>query len=294
MAYTTNPKLPRLRMQAVLMVRRGASTHRAARYFGYNQSTVARWVKRADVGLLKGSENLPTRSSKPKSHPKQLSKEVVATIVAERLKHGRCSEVIYADLKERGVAVSLSSVKRTLARQELLKTKKYRRQRLVVPRPLPSAPGVLVQADTIHYLDWQTHERFYVYTLIDVHSRWAYAELHQKLRSATALDFVLRAQAKAGFSFQVLQTDNGPEFAVWFRTMLSSKGVILRHSRVRKPNDNAHVERFNRTLQEECIGKYATWEIAKAKDLPSYLNYYNTERRHMGLHMKRPAELLLN
>jgi transposase len=126
MAYTTNPKLPRLRMQAVLMVRRGASTHRAARYFGYNQSTVARWVKRADVGLLKGSENLPTRSSKPKFHPKQLSKEVVATIVAERLKHGRCSEVIYADLKERGVAVSLSSVKRTLARQELLKTKKYR------------------------------------------------------------------------------------------------------------------------------------------------------------------------
>lgn len=293
MAYTTNPQLPRLRMQAVLMVRRGASTREAARYFGYNQSTVARWVRRANAEYLTGSENLPTRLSRPKSHPKQLKPEVVAAIVAERLKHGRCSEVIYEDLKERGVQVSLSSIKRTLARHELLKTKKYHRQRVVVPRPLPTAPGVLVQADTIHYLDWQTHERFYVYTLIDVYSRWTYAELHQKLRSTTALDFVLRAQAKAGVAFQVLQTDNGPEFAVWFRTMLNSKGVVLRHSRVRKPNDNAHIERFNRTIQEECIGRYATWQIAKAKDLPAYLNYYNTERRHMGLKMKRPAELLV-
>ena len=100
MAYTTNPKLPRLRMQAVLMVRRGASTREVAKYFGYNQSTVARWVQRANAELLTGSENLPTRSSRPKSHPKTLAPELVAAIVAERLKHQRCAEVVQDSLRE--------------------------------------------------------------------------------------------------------------------------------------------------------------------------------------------------
>jgi transposase len=62
MAYTSNPKLPRLRMQAVLMVRRAASTHEVSTHFDYNQSTIVRWVQRANKELLMGSENLPTTS----------------------------------------------------------------------------------------------------------------------------------------------------------------------------------------------------------------------------------------
>ena len=123
MAYTTNPKLPRLRMQAVLMVRRGASTRQAAKNFGYNQSTIVRWVKRAKQEYLNGNENLPTRSSRPKSHPRALAPETVSAIVTERLKHKRCAEVVQDSLHEQGIAVSLSSVKRTLARQELLRSR---------------------------------------------------------------------------------------------------------------------------------------------------------------------------
>ena len=157
MAYTSNLKLPRLRMQAVLMVRRGASTREAAAYFGYNQSTVARWVERANKELLLGSENLVTRSSRPKSHPRALAPETVAAIVAARLKHKRCAEVIHSDLTEQGIAVSLSSVKRTLARQELLRPKsKWKRIRPHMERPRALLPGDLVQIDTIHFIDWQT------------------------------------------------------------------------------------------------------------------------------------------
>lgn len=292
MAYTSNPNLPQVRRRAILLVKQGWSHRKVGRYLGYDHATIGRWVTRAKEEYLDGRQPIPTKSSKPKSHPKALSQEVVDAIVAERLKHGRCAEVVYEDLKEQGFTMSLSSVKRTLSRHELLKTKKYHYQKVRVERPLPTAPGVLVQADTVHYVDWQTQKRFYVYTLIDVHSRWAYAELHQKLRSTMMLQFVLRAQTKAGFRFRVLQTDNGPEFAVWFREMLGSKGVVLRHSRVRKPNDNAHIERFNRTIQEECLGRYATWEIAQAKDLSTYLNYYNNERRHLGIQLKRPAQMV--
>jgi putative transposase len=59
-----------------------------------------------------------------------------------------------------------------------------------------------------------------------------------------------------------------------------------------KPNDNAHIERFNRTIQEEC-------PILRLKDLnlwqqevPKYLHYYNHERPHMALEWDTPMERL--
>ncbi|HUC87012.1 MAG TPA: integrase core domain-containing protein [Candidatus Saccharimonadales bacterium] len=289
--YTSNPNLPRVRMQAVLLLRKGWSTRKVARHLGFSQSVVVKWSKRAPAD---GRHGIPTRSSRPKSHPRTLKPEIVAAIITERQKHGRCAEVVYEDLKEQGVQVSLSSVKRTLTRHEMLKTKKYHRQRIRVPRPPADAPGHLVEADTVHILDWTTGKRFYLYTLLDVHSRWAYVELHERLRAGIALQVVLRAQAKAGFNFQVLQTDNGPEFAVWFREQLQAKSeIVLRHSRVRKPTDNAHVERFNRTIQEECFGgRYATLKGALEVDLEAYLDYYNNRRRHMGINMARPAEMI--
>jgi transposase InsO family protein len=293
MAYTTNPQLPRLRMQAVLMVRRGASTREAAKYFGYNQSTVARWVQRADAELLIGSENLPTLSSRPKSHPKALAPEIVAAIVTERLKHRRCAEVVQDSLREQGVVVSLSSVKRTLARQELLRPKsKWKRIRPHTERPLALQPGDLVQIDTVHFIDWRTYQRFYLYTLIDLYSRTAYAEVHNKLRQTISLDVTLRAQRAMGFHFVTVQSDNGPEFQRYFHDMLQAKGVALRHSRVRQSNDNAHIERFNRTIQDECVGKYPTQDSVTQVKLNSFLRYYNTERKHMGIALKRPSDLL--
>lgn len=293
MAYTSNPKLPRLRMQAVLMVRRGASTHEVARYFGYNQSTVARWVKRANKEGLKGSEKLPTLSSKPHSHPKALAPEIVDAIVTERLKHRRCAEVIHDSLREQGVIVSLSSVKRTLARQELLRPKsKWKRIRPHTERPKALAPGDLVQIDTVHFIDWKTKERFYLYTLIDVFSRTAYAEVHPMLRQTISLAVALRAQRAMGCQFVVVQADNGPEFQHYFHDMLAAKGITLRHSRVRQSNDNAHIERFNRTIQDECLGTYPTKSSTTQAKLDSFMYYYNTERKHMGIGLKRPSDLL--
>lgn len=293
MAYTMNPKLPRLRMQAVVMVRRGASTHEVAKYFGYNQSTVARWVQRANKECLLGTENLPTRSSRPKSHPRRLSPEIVTAIVTERLRHGRCAEVVHDTLREQGIAVSLSSVKRTLAREELLRPKsKWKRVRPHIERPGALLPGDLVQIDTVHFIDWRSGRRFYLYTLIDLYSRTAYAEVHDTLRQTISLDVTLRAQEAMGFTFITVQSDNGPEFQRYFHDMLATKGIALRHSRVRKSNDNAHIERFNRTIQDECVGRYPTRDRVTQDKLEAFLTYYNTERKHMGIALKRPRDLL--
>lgn len=292
MSYTTNPNLPKVRAQAVKMVRSGVSTREVAKHFGYSQSAVVKWCKKVPENYHQYMV-VPTESSRPRSHPRALAPDVVQAIVDERLKHNRCAEVIHAELQSQGVAVSLSSVKRTLRRRELSKNRtKYRRPRIRVPRPKPICPGALVEADTIHFLDWMTEQRFYIYTVIDVHSRWAYAELHEKLKNTQMLDFILRAQAKAGFAFQMLQTDNGPEFAVWFRNNIQANGITLRHTHVRSPNENGHIERFNRSIQEECVGYQPALKYTSQDQIDEYLDYYNNERRHMGINYKRPAEMI--
>lgn len=280
-------------MQAVLLVKKGHTTREVARHFGYSHSSVVRWVQLVQEDRLHGNGGVPTRSSKPKSHPRALDKAIVQAIIDERLKHNRCAEVVCEDLKEQGVQVSLSSVKRTLARHELLKKKsKWARVRESLPRPEITGPGSLVQMDTVHFVDWSTGERFYLYTLIDLHSRWAYAEVHDKLSQAMSLRAALRAQAKAGFRFVMMQTDNGPEFQKYFHDMLQVRQIALRHSRVRQSNDNAHVERFNRTLQDECVSSYPLRRNVTQQRLDEYLDYYNNGRRHMGIKLRRPAELV--
>lgn len=272
------------------MLKRGYSTRQVARHFGYSQSAVVKWVARAPAD---GRLPIPTRSSRPKSHPRALSAEIVQAIIEARLKHNRCAEVVYDDLREQGVRVSLSSIKRTLSRHELLKSRgKWKRYRPPVPRPLALAPGALVQMDTIHFVDWSTGERFYFYTVIDLYSRWAYAEVHDKLSQAMSLEVALRAQSAASFAFTMMQTDNGPEFQKYFHDMLQARSIALRHSRVRQSNDNAHIERFNRTIQEECLGQHPLRQNVSQLQLNAYLDYYNNDRKHMGIGLKTPGQMI--
>lgn len=161
MAYTSNPQLPRLRMQAVLLVRKGWTARQVARHMGYSHSTIVRWCQKAPFD---GRETIPTLSSRPHGHPDALAPEIVSAIIQERLHTKRCAQVIHAELVSQGIVVSLSSVKRTLAREELTKPKsKWKRYRPPVPRPPAVAPGALLQMDTVHFAR-RDLSRFYVYT----------------------------------------------------------------------------------------------------------------------------------
>lgn len=284
MPYTQNPRLPRVRMQAVRLHQRGWSARKIGRYLGFHHTAVMKWVRKA-AQRQHHRHLIPTESSRPHTHPRQLTPAIVSAIIAERQAHGRCSEVIHYTLQQRGMRVSLSSVKRTLARHHLLKEKspwkKYHRSG---ERPLAARPGDLVEVDTIHF--WEP-QRFYVYTLLDVYSRWAYAAVRKHATTRDSLWFVRTAQEQAPFSFTTLQSDHGSEFAGGFSLRA---GVTHRHSRVRKPNDNAHLERFNRTLQEECFVNLLPHPKKFQRLLPDYLRYYNHERPHLGLNFKTPAD----
>jgi transposase InsO family protein len=291
MSYVTSPYAPRARREAVnLVIRDGLSPAAAARRVGVHRSTVGRWLEKAKA--LHGNTYLYNTSARPKTSPTALSRLVVNQIVMLRRTLRRCAPVIHAHLAELGVIVSLSSVRRTITRHGLVRPKsKWARYRPHVDRPKALAPGDLVQTDTVHYIR-PDGQRVYLYTVIDVFSRWACVEYHERIRPEIAAQVIIRAQEKAGFAFRMVQADNGPEYSRWFSDRLTAKGIAVRHSRVRRPNDNAHIERFNRTIQEECFrGLLPRPETAPNK-LTAYLMYYNEQRLHLGIDLSTPARIV--
>ena len=278
--------MPSIRRDATELVSKGWSTRKVSRHFGFNQSTIVRWVKKTK---LYGHGLIPTLSSRPKHHPNELNSDLVWKIFQTRIKNRRCAEVVHQELLNQGIKVSLSSVKRTLDRTGLLKKRSpWKRYHPHVDRPYPLNPGDLVQIDTIHLMV-DEKKRIYIFVLIDVYSRWVYAKCYEKMNSQICLDFVREAQRHASFKFKMLQSDHGPEFGRWFVTQIKKNH---RFTRIGKPNDNAHIERFNRTLQEECIDKLPKDVFKINCALKKYLRYYNHERLHMGINLKTPSQLL--
>ncbi|MDE1945574.1 MAG: DDE-type integrase/transposase/recombinase [Patescibacteria group bacterium] len=289
MAYTTNPKMPKARMEAVRLVKyRGWSMRRVARHVGVEPSTVSRWC-RDPYGT--GWMPIPTREATPKRSPRALPAETVDAIITERIGRRRCAEHVHQALKKKGVEVSLSSVKRTLDRCHLIKKRSpWKRPHDYTERPKPEYSGALVEMDTIHIIT--AEGRIYVYTLIDLYSRWAYAEIALKIGAEQSAAFVKRAKQAAIFRFELIQTDHGPEFSTRFTHRLLSMGIRHRHSRVRQKDDQAHIERFNRTIQEECLDR-TTHTVADFKAaLKVYMPWYNGERSHMGINYQTPLEVL--
>ena len=278
--------MPRIRREAARLVYRGWSARKVGRYLGFHHTAVMEWVKKARV---LGDHPIPTKSSRPKSHPKQLMEEVINKIVEKRLEHNRCAEAVYKELKNDGIETSLSSVKRTLERRYLIKKRSsWKRYHPHVDRPYPLKSGDLVQVDTIHRMISEK-KRLYVFVLIDVYSRWVYAKAYEKMSGRHTIRFVNEAQRNASFHFEMLQSDHGPEFSKWFTSRIQKDH---RYTRIGKPNDNAHIERFNRTLQEECLDKLPHDVRIINCALKKYLRYYNYERVHGGINYLTPMQVV--
>ena len=181
------------------------------------------------------------------------------------------------------INISLSSVRRILKRHHRMVKLKYHRNRRYksIPRPKILNPGDLVEIDTIHLFNPISKQKRYIYTVIDLYTRMAYARVYENLKPGHSIDTITEAEQYFGFKFKTVQSDNGLEFARYFETRLESRGIKIRHTRLGRPNDNAHIERFNRTIQEECTGPYYL-ESESLKKLDNkilgYIDFYNYKR----------------
>ncbi len=271
------------------MVQSGQSTVAVAGHFGYSQSVIVKWVHRAKM-LPSNLHTIPTRSSRPHTHAHALPQEIIFRILALREERNQCAEILHHRLATEGIIISISSVKRVLKRHGCSRYSRWKKWHQYPERPIPEKPGILVEIDTIH--DGPHENRLYLYTMLDVCSRWAYAQACKRIGTHRSVRFVRKAQETIPFAISTLQSDHGPEFSKYFTTQIETRDITHRHSRVRTPNDNAHLERFNRTIQDECISRLPRKLVVYQKEIPEYLRYYNTERPHMGLGMKTPTDII--
>lgn len=287
MPYTTNEKLPEIRAQAVRLLHDGWSTRKVSRHLGYAQGTIVKWSQRATSSF---PSLIETKSSRPKSSPRALGEQLVGKIIKTRIETKRCSEVVYEQLKAEGVSVSLSSVKRILSRYGLLKKRSpWKKTRRYPPRPDVLMAGDMVEIDTIHLVD-KDGRRTYVYTAIDLYSRYGFAMLSDKANTHQSMLFIRKARRYFDFKIKTIQTDNGPEFQKFFSDFLTRNNIHHRYIHPRSPNENGHVERFNRTIQEE-MPKHELC-ILLPEDIRAYLKHYNEKRMHMGIQYKTPRQLI--
>lgn len=277
-------------MEAVRMVKSGCSVRQAARHFGFTHSAIVKWIARANL-LPQNAQLIPTRSSRPECSPLAIEPRIIRIILELRSERNQCAEILHHRLSaERNIFISLSTVKRVLRRYGISKYSKWKKWHIYPPRPLPERPGFLVEIDAVH--EGPPDNRVSAYALIDVHSRWAYAEPVLRVNSRQTSRFLREARRIAPFPFKTIQTDNGSEFSKWFTKITVHDGMLHRHTRVRTPTDNGHIERFIRTLQDECLHKiprdFRIWK----KEIPEFIRYYNTERPHMGINFKTPIQIV--
>lgn len=279
MPYTTNKQMPRIRRDAARLFHQGWSARRIGRYFGYHHTAVMKWVERSRV---LGDIPIETQSSRPQTFRKPTTRDIEDRICRMRVLTKRCSLAIYQELKRDGVVIGKNTVHRILDRAHLLqKRSAHKRYHPPVDRPQALKPGDLVEMDSIHLMI-SKKKRIYVLVLIDVYSRWAYARCFEKMNAETSVRFFREVVRVSPFPFDMIQTDHGPEFGSWFVMRIKKSH---RYTRIGKPNDNAHIERFNRTLQDECLD-FTERDVSKInRALKKYLSYYNHKRIHLGINV---------
>ncbi len=191
---------------------------------------------------------------------------------------------IIHDLKEKGripksIRISLNGRTGKLLVREPKPRKKLRRKGFS-----PRYPGDLVQMDTVAI--FSAGLKRYIFTAIDVSTRFAFACAYTSNSSANGNDFLKKFLRVAPFVTRCIQTDNGSEFAKHFDDYCQKNGLTHFFNYPKHPESNAYLERFNRTIQEQCVNHYIDYldepETFNVK-LMGYLIWYNMEKPHRGI-----------
>ena len=89
-----------------------------------------------------------------------------------------------------------------------------------------------------------------------------------------------------------MSTDNGPEFlGEAFVQWAKLNRMAIRYIQPGKPNQNAYIERFNRTFREEVLDQHLFTRLDDVREAAYWwMLEYNEERPHDSLGDLTPAE----
>jgi len=156
-------------------------------------------------------------------------------------------------------------------------------------------PGDLIEIDTIVKFIYGIKR--YIITAIDIKTEYSFAYCYKDHGSASAKDFFKKLERVFPYRIKAVQTDNGSEFHKYFMQYLEQQKVIHYWNYKGQPTKNGHVERYNRTIQEEFVdsNEILLEDVNKFNEkLIDWLLWYNTKRFHWSLNLETPVDYLLN
>ncbi len=172
-----------------------------------------------------------------------------------------------------------------------------RAKRILTRPPLAlEAPPVLNRTWALDFMgdtlyDGRTYRTLNV---LDEGNREALAiEVATSLPSVRVVEVLAQLVAMHGAP-AALRCDNGPEFiAEALATWCTEAGIRLQHIAPGKPNQNAFIERFNRTYRTEVLNAWVFQSLADVRQVTEeWRAIYNTKRPHDSLGGVPPLHFL--
>ncbi len=305
------------------VVEDGWTVSYAAAVFNVSWPTANKWAARDRTG---GPAAMEDRSSRPHSCPRRTPRPVVRRIVHLRWKK-RLGPVAIADR----LGLAPSTVHAVLVRCRLNRLSHLdRASGEPIRRYEHERPGALLHVDVKklgnipdgggwRYVGRIQGERnraatpgkprnrhynpklgtAFVHTVLDDHSRTAYAEIHDDETAATAIGVLRRAVAwfaARGVLVQRVLSDNGSAYRshAW-RDACAELGIKPKRTRPYRPQTNGKIKRFHRTLADGwAFRRMFLSESARRKALPAWLHEYNHHRPHAALGGLPPVSRVTN
>ena len=326
MSHANAALTPRARLRlARIVVNDGFTYASAAKMFMVSPRTAKKW---ADRYRLEGPAGMADRSSRPHTSPTRTRPEVVRQIVRLRWRHRLGPVQIGGRL-----GLQASTVHAVLVRCRVNRLSHIDR---VTGEPLrryehPHA-GSLIHVDVTTFGNipdggghkfltrqqsklnarataQRTGERgkhyrpligtAYVHTVIDDHSRVAYAEIHTDEKAATAIGVLQRATAwfaDHGVTIERVLSDNGSAYRSYaWRDACAELGITAKRTRPYRPQTNGKIERFHRTLGDGwAYARLYNSTDQRNAALPGWLHFYNHHRVHSAIGANTPVSRLTN
>lgn len=137
-----------------------------------------------------------------------------------------------------------------------------------------------------------TGKRFRTFNITDDFNREAlHIEIDTSITSERLVRVFEQLRREHGLP-EVLRTDNGPEFlGEAFTAWAREAGMAIQYIQPGKPNQNAYIERFNRTYREEVLDQYLFTSLDHVREATwLWMIEYNEERPHDALGDLTPLE----
>ena len=165
------------------------------------------------------------------------------------------------------------------------------------PQPLvvPLRPNQMWSADFVSDALY-AGTRFRTFNVLDDFNREILAiEIDTSLTSERLIRVFEQLKQERGLP-DMLRTDNGPEFlGQVFTEWCERNGMIIDYIEPGKPNQNAYIERFNRTYRTEVLDVWLFRNLDDVREITwKWMLEYNEERDHDSLDGMTPAEVLEN